>query len=335
MKLEVGLQITEKEYRALPYPSYSLLSSLAVIGPDALYGARVDIEDHDGIVIGSIADSLVTEHKLPDTLVVIEKKPGGKAVQAIKALAQYGLLPNSKDLLSVQNHQEVKDVCTKLEYYTGKSGKELIKVLKKYNKYAKAYNEHGDSALIASKYHVKTAEAIRDNVFLRYPFVKDPDKILGQVKLVGIVNGVEIKGMLDFIYINHENKTIVPFDLKTGFEKHHEFFAHGYLGWRYYLQASLYRNLLKQEIAKHPQLKGYHIDNFRFLYCGRQDKLPVIYKVTDKQHAAGYTGFVHEGISYPGIDELLEDYVYYKSKPNAVYRRGYDKLEVVFDDSYL
>lgn len=334
-KIEIGLQILEKEYRALPFPSYSLLSNIRKYGPQALYGVKEDISDMDGIIIGSIADSLVTELRDPDNLHIIDKKPAAKALLAIKALVERTDLVETSNLLSVKNAPMVKDICTKIDYYTAKSGTEQIKVLKKYNKYVQALQAHGNDALIASKYQYRIAQDLSKALFLRYPFLKQTDNIIPQVKLVGSVNNCEIKGMLDFVYINHKTKTIIPFDLKTGIGPHFNFFDNGYLGWGYYIQATLYRELLIQALSTHAELSGYQVDNFRFMYCGREDKLPIIYKVTDKQHEAGLTGFEYKKEYFPGVNELISEFTHYKQRPNSSYRKGYETSEVVFDDSYL
>ena len=68
------------------------------------------------------------------------------------------------------------------------------------------------------------------------------------------------------------------------------------------------------------------------MYCGRGDKLPIIYKVTEKWHNAGLNGFMYNNIKFSGVYELLEDYTYYMEHPNALYRKGYDESEIEFDD---
>lgn len=154
-----------------------------------------------------------------------------------------------------------------------------------------------------------------------------------QVKLLGTVGDCTVKIMLDFIVIDHEKKVIRPYDLKTGIGPHHEFFNSGFLGYNYYIQASLYKHVLKQYVQiEYPE---YTVDNFRFLYCGRKDKLSIIFKVSDKFDQAGWDGFEYLGKKYPGIIELLEDFEYYTGHPNTLYKNGYNKDEVEFDDSFL
>lgn len=332
MVLELGLQISEKEYRALPYPSYSLLSSLSKNGPQAVYGEKIDISDADAIVIGSIVDAIVTEGGPPANMVIVDKKPSNKALEIIKALAARDDLADPM-LLSVKNQVMIKEECDKVEYYKSSNTAARIKHLKNYQKYAKAVQKHGDDAMIVSSYQFHEASELAKNIFARFPFLKG-DNIIGQVKIMGEINDVELKGMLDFIHIDHEKKEITPFDLKTGRGAHYEFFEGGFLNWNYYIQASVYREILQQYI-KTTELADYKIKNFRFLFCGRKDRLPIIYRVTDKWHEAGFKGFTYEGKYYPGVNELIEDLIYYLEHPNALYRKGFDKSEIDFDDSLL
>lgn len=329
---KLGLQITEKEYRALPYPSYSLLSGISKEGPLVMYGTKPDISDLDSIIIGSLVDSLVTEGGPPDNMVIVNKKPSSKALAIIKALAMREDLP-AKYLLSVKNEKQIKEECDSLEYYKNASTEQRIKHLKKYNVYVKALSKYGLDAMIVSSYHWDEANALANNLFVRYPFLNSSD-VLGQVKILGKVNNVEIKGMLDFVHFNHTNKTIIPYDLKTGMGSHNEFFENGFLRWKYFIQASLYRVLLEQHLIGTPY-EDYTVQNFRFMFCGRTDRLPIIYRVTDKWHRAGLHGFEYKGNTHPGVYELLDEYEYYVQHPNAIYRRGYDSGVVDFDDNLV
>lgn len=326
---KIGLQITEDEYRSIKLPSYSLLSGLAKSGPAALYSEKEDISDLDGIIIGSLVDSIITDGGLPDNLVVVDKKPSGKALKIIKALAERDDLIDKDYVLSPKNNGIIEQELDKEEYYKSSSFGTRVTKLRRYKKYASTFT---NSSFVASTYQVDTAKALVNKIRLRFPFVDD-DNIIFQVKLTGWVctPPIEVKGMLDFIRIDHENKKIIPYDLKTGIGNHYDFFERGFLGFNYYLQASLYRVMLENTIREnHPEYDEYEIDNFRFMFCGRGDFLPIVYVVDDHWHKAGWEGFKYEGITFPGLYKLLDDYKFYLEHPNAFYRRGFDKDEVLF-----
>ena len=331
---KLGLQVTEKEYRALPYPSYSLLSSISKANAMAVGGERPDLDDLDGIIIGSLVDSIITDGGIPSNVVILNKKPGGKPLEIIKALSKRSDLIDDY-VLSPKNKEIILEELNRVDYYGTSNFATRMNKLKAYAVYAKAISVHKNDAMFVSNYQMSIAKDLSNNLLDKYSFLTEGN-IIAQVKLIGEVNGIEIKGMLDFVLVDHENKKIIPYDLKTGIGSHDSFFKKGYLGWGYYIQASLYKEILTQWIRKNnPEYDEYSIDNFRFMYCGRADKLPIVYRVTDKLHEAGFTGFKYNNNHYPGINELLDDYVYYTSNPNSFYKRGYDSEEVVFDDSFL
>ena len=119
--------------------------------------------------------------------------------------------------------------------------------------------------------------------------------------------------MLDFVVIDDENKVIYPYDLKTGSGKAEEFFENGYLGWNYYIQSSLYLLLLKEELKNHPIYKDYEVKEFRFMYISRMHFTHTVMTVTQAMHENALKGFEINGEYYKGTNELLNEYVYYKS----------------------
>lgn len=327
--IELGLNISEKEYRQLNYPSYSLLSGISKNGSSAMYGIREDIADKDGIIIGSLVDTILTDGGLPPNLIIVDKKPTGKPLGIIKILANRTDLLDP-EILSAKNNKLIEEELNGFKYYESSTFRFRLNKLKQYKKYAKALED--PTAFVASSYQVFEAKQLVNSINLKYSHLFDENTLM-QTKLIGECRGIKMKCMLDFIVIDHVNKIIKPYDLKTGIGPHYNFFEGGFLGWNYYLQASLYQSILKQEAAK--LYPDYTVDVFRFLYCGRKDKLPIIYTVSPKWHDAGYNGFTYNGVKYPGIHELVDDYLYYEQHPNALYRRGYTDDEVLFPDNFL
>lgn len=328
---QLGLEISEKEYRGLDYPSYSLLSAISKVGPLALYGVKEDISDLDSIIIGKITDSLVTEGVDPEGMTIVDKKPSNKALKVIKDLCSRDDLPNKGSVLVVKNLKEIKEACDAADYYSSSSDLKRLDYLKKYNKYTKALATYGEDIFIVSNYQYSTGVRLTNTIKSKFPFVTGDD-IVAQVQLVGEINGISLKGMLDFIHIDDINKTITPYDLKTGIGNHYSFFETGYLNWNYFIQASLYKELLIKSIIG-TKYEDYKILSFKFLYCGRSDFLPIIYTVTDKWHEAGLKGFTYENKEYKGVYELIKEFEYYKQHPNSFYKKGFNEKEILFDDS--
>lgn len=324
--LKIGLDISEKEYRELPYPSYSTLSNIKDNGRKALSGIKEDISEIDPIIIGSIVDKVITEDRYPENMVIINKKPSGKPLKIIKSLVERNDLIDPINVLSAKNKDIILQELDNEEYYKTSTDKMRLSKLTAYKIYANSLKDK--DAYIVSSYQYNEADKIINALLLKYPWLKTKRaNIIPQVKLIGKINGTEVKGMLDFVYIDEENNRIVPFDLKTGMKAHNNFFQGGYLDYNYYIQASMYSELLAQNINTHK------IDNFRFMYCGRADLLPIIYEVNDESLQLGMTGFKYDNKYYPGVHELLDEYNYYIEYPNGKYNYGYDQDIVEIDVS--
>lgn len=320
--IKIGLDITEKEYRELPYPSYSLLSDIKKNGVEVINGVRnPDIGDLDGVMFGKLVDDLLTENKLPDNLHVIDKKPSGKAKEILKALVKnIHKMPNKRSLFHKDNLDIINGVCKRLEYY--KAGKKdnfddnsealknkRISGLKNYKKYCKILmsSKNIDDDFIITSFLYNEALKVVNELKKAYPFLTDGSvQIIPQVKLASIVGGIMTKGMLDFVVIDHNEKTITPWDLKTGSYNAENFTEKGYIGWNYYLQSSLYLELLWNELRVDPEiLKDYTLNSFHFMYCGRFEKVPAVFEVKATQIKEGRSGFNLVRINEHGDEEKI------------------------------
>lgn len=327
--IEIGLNITEKEYRALPLPSFSLLSSMVESGRDALYGERLDINEEDAIIKGHLVDYKLSTGKFP-SMAIINNKPTGKALDTIKLMfARMHEWEDFDDPFHVDNLDLLADCIKIVDYYpTVKKMETKIRHLKNFSDYTQMLlDKKNVDKIIVTRDQLKVATDLLTCVEQRFPWVDCTNKeLLFQVKLVGEVFGLELKGMLDFIKIDHVKKIITPYDIKTGSKAHH-LFMESYLTWKYYLQAALYKLLLIENLKElYPK---YIVEDFRFLYISKKDFLPVIYKISEQRHEEALWGFYHQGIYYSGLKSLIKEYIFYKNNPENEYRYNYHLNEVI------
>lgn len=143
---------------------------------------------------------------------------------------------------------------------------------------------------------LKTHEFSRD-FFKQY--------LLHQVEVNFEFSNFRFLSFLDYIKIDHENKTIRGIDLKTGSKPVSEFLSN-FIKYRYYLQAALYQMAI-QHYAIENGLGDYEILPFQFLYCGRYEKIPTTLEFTDKWEEAALEGFTTtSGYKYKGLYELVD-----------------------------
>lgn len=124
---------------------------------------------------------------------------------------------------------------------------------------------------------------------------------------------VEFKGLLDGIKINHRDKTIQPFDLKTTGKNVFQF-RESYLTYGYYRQGALYEQALLSDESPVKELlaEGYILLDFIFIVV--ETKLSgvnpaIIFRTTANERKCGLEGGYANGSYYKGVNQLLEDYL--------------------------
>lgn len=326
-----NIKIPEQEYRDLDIPSYSMLSAISKQGIDIVEGVKVG---HFNLIFGSLVDDMCFE-----PLILKDKYYAGVAPKSptpnIKKILdkvlsdiignegddyeQEGLLGKKKQMI----------VSSDIEMYKSEIIRAAID-LKLYPKYTtdkveKTVCKGGaeyfeDNILARGKQLVKpemwakafqTAETLITHPFSSKYFDHDQKgiEIIYQYKFVTKVYGKKVKGMLDCVLIDHNSKIIYPVDLKTG-EAPAECFDEVILLHKYYLQGALYRAALMNIVKNDPDLKGYGVAEFEFLYISKLNPYkPLIWIMTEKFHSQAFNGFVDRyGFKHKGVYELIDEY---------------------------
>jgi hypothetical protein len=120
------------------------------------------------------------------------------------------------------------------------------------------------------------------------------------------IDGHLFKSMLDKVVIDHDKKTIQPYDLKCTWSVEN-FYEEYYLYRRAYIQAYLYYHamlhLVKNEESPY---YGYVVEYLKFIVCDSTNYYqPLIYTLDVDDMGDAYKGFVHKGRTYPGVGDLI------------------------------
>jgi hypothetical protein len=132
-------------------------------------------------------------------------------------------------------------------------------------------------------------------------------EVIDQMQVEGYtIDGHKFKSMLDKVVIDHDKKTIQPYDLKCTWNVEN-FYEEYYLYRRAYIQAFLYyRAMLVLVADKASPCYGYQVEYLKFIVCDSTNYYqPLIYTLDDNDMANAYNGFVHKGRTYPGVQELI------------------------------
>jgi len=345
-----NLPIQEKAYRDLEYPSYSMLASIAKHGVDVMLGEK---NMSFNLIFGSLVDDMcfepgIVQGKYYEGL--IAKSPSGNPKVMVDELIR-----RLESNMTKNPFVKPKLPSTNLADY-----KAELKGIAKANNFYKSYNDEKMMAAVlkAGKLYFKgkleskgkifvnkamwdkaviTAYTLKTHPFSRKYFDRSPAhiEIFYQYKFIVKVEGEMTKGMLDCVLVDHKAKIIYPVDLKTG-EAPVEHFDQVMLTHKYYIQAALYRSALQNIVKEDPDLNGYTIAEFEFLYISKENETkPLIWVVPEELHEASMNGFFDVyGFAHKGVKELLKYYYDCKRGNHCIYDRELtrDKGRIMLDN---
>lgn len=166
----------------------------------------------------------------------------------------------------------------------------------------------------------KARELIMANQFIYGYFftVNVYTELLHQVPIYFQYKEEQCKALLDGILIDHKERTIQPFDLKTIGKSVYDF-PNSYLQYGYYRQCAFYEIALKSEnspVKKYLDM-GYQILDFVFIAV--ETKLSsshpaIIYKTNEFDRQCGIKGGYRNRRFYKGIDQLIEEYKFHRDE---------------------
>ena len=295
--------------------SYSRLSDFDRNGPQALI-RKSDVENK-GIKHGSIVNDLLVEKLTGEPLfsnryyIYDENKPTatlGTLCDII--LNNYDSLPKLDVILKIVKNNGfwsgVKVEETLIAKFNTNEFWEYLKIqFKIKDKLVITFNEH-----LSAKNTVNTLLSHEYSKDIFYNDLENYHELPFEIKY----KGFKFKGILDIFQIDHKNKKVYMIDLKTGAGKS-ETFLKSFIDYRYYYQGAIYRMAFKYFCDKFG-LVNYTLENFKFLFIGKSENIPIIFEFTEKWNQAAIKGFrTKSGYFYTGINENLEK-VYYHWKHN-------------------
>jgi hypothetical protein len=104
-----------------------------------------------------------------------------------------------------------------------------------------------------------------------------------QLKFKDTLDGVDYRGMADLLIVDHDNKRVIPCDLKTSGHREYDFFK-SFITWGYQCQARLYWRLIRKAMDRDDYYKDFTLDDFRFIVVNNIDNPnPLVWLFEDTQ----------------------------------------------------
>jgi hypothetical protein len=305
------LEISEREYRNLEACSYSTLAGIYRKG----HKLHADQKESQALTFGSLVDCIcLTPEDFEDNFYIVPKSP----TASLEILARY-LIKVDFLITNINSQQErLLEIMDELELWVKNTSKvRMNKITSNFIEYvnSKIENKH---KLVISLEDLEKASKIKttlDTHFITQHIFHPEDEYmdtLTQVKGTFSIDNIPMKFMCDIVVLDHEQKLIYIYDLKTG-SSALNYFENSYIDYRYDIQHYIYTEGIKA--TKHLLQKDteqYEVVPLQFIYIDKNYvEVPTIYKV-DKEYDI-YNGYKTKfGRELKGVKELLKEYVFYQ-----------------------
>lgn len=315
----------EVEYRQLPGVNQSSLKKILVSPQSYVQAvksqAEPDDDKEDHFVFGGVLDVMLVGNKEEFDKQYVRISDDSKCSDAVKAIVS--TVYNSvtvEDKLSLSNYSDIILTVAREQGYQNnykdetliasviKQGEEYFNLLSKIagktpvteTDYAKAVN--CKMALIADKFTNPYVKAGKEIEFI--------NRFIIQFEY----EGVNIKGELDRVIINHKQKSVTPVDFKSTGKTVYGF-KYDFFKYRYDFQAAVYRQgLFNDERIKTLLAEGYSITPFVFVVVEKDLKNnPMVFVVSPEVESIGLVGGVtSEGKELEGFTQAMQRYKYHE-----------------------
>lgn len=298
--------ISEEEYRSSTLLSYSKIKDV-FDNPSILVTDKKQ-KDTEWFIFGTLVDLLLTYKKnLEEKVIINDTIPSEQFLNISNYLLKLGITENLENLTD----QEIEFIYTNSgSQVNWKVDTKRTKLLEECSSYVKLISKNENKLIVSTATYneaEKLATVIKTHPWTSHLFGVVPKNIevLFQFKIKYTFESLNFKSMIDLIVIDHDTKTIYPFDIKTGTDLPRYFSKNALYQYKYGYQGALYKEGLRNFIKKIPFFKDYDIANFKFIYISRLVPIyPIIVTMSDFCHKEFLEWGIHD--NYYCLPSLLE-----------------------------
>jgi len=318
-----GATKTEREYRAVEMDSSSSLKEFSLdrrkYKKKYIDGERVEEEDSKASVVGRVVETLLFEKDEFDNrfyMSSISKAPTGLMLEFVEALYRHTREAVDDSGAVTKDFSELAELAYKDSGFKIKQeavlGKFVGSDAEIYYKEIREIRAKGLTVITSDD--VTNAEKIvnelKSNDFTAHILNLVSSKrytVMTQYQVEDYkIDGLPMKSMMDWVVIDHEEKTIQVYDLKCTWSVE-GFYEEYYLYRRAYIQAYSYKEAC-MEIKSREQLEHYEVLAPKFIVCDSINYYnPLIYTLNSDDIEDAYNGFEYKGRKYPGVKDIILD----------------------------
>lgn len=284
---DISWQVTEPEYRADPALSQSTLSKYERNGRFTSLPTLFDHEETPALKFGNIVDALVTGGyaDFDSTYAIVDTPSLSDALMEITQ----ALFDNFGDSFSFADipDEAIAQIGKDHNYYAGdKYANYRVKQIREncgeyYNILA---SSQGKIVITQQEYDEAVAchDALRNSQYTKFYFGTPDNETIERYyqlkfKHTDPTSAVAYRCMSDLLLVNHEDKTILPIDLKTSSKPEWEFYK-SFVQWRYDIQAKLYWRIIKANMDKDIYYQQFKLLDYRFIVVNKKTLAPMVWE---------------------------------------------------------
>lgn len=297
---DISWHISEEEYREDKALSFSTLSRFRRTGFNGLKNLFDKIES-PSLTFGSAVDSIITggKEEFDKRFLVAEFLSVRESILPI-VRDLFNSLHEKYTSLSAIPDKVIIEYAARYNYQNNWKPETRARVIKEEaSEYYNLLHISGDRVILDTKTYqdvCNSVDALRNSPSTKWYFQPDNpwDNIqrFYQLKFKATLNGVTYRCMADELIVNHNDKTIIPVDLKTSSKPEWDFYK-SFIEWDYQIQARLYWRIIRDVLDKDPVYKDYKLLDWRFIVVCKNTLKPLVWEF-DKTTVPG-------NITYPNI----------------------------------
>lgn len=341
-------QKTEAEYRKVPMLSSSDLRDFSTdrkkFFKEKILGEKEPEDYNKAMLIGNLVHCLLLEPETFDSkffMSICEKPPTGLMLAFTEALYKHTVASLDEDNIVTEDFDTLSDKAYEDSEF--KITKEAV--LKKFTSPNKNTGEKPESyynQLLEARLQglqvacvdditiaEKIVKQIKEDEFAGPIFEEHTDtESFNEMKMEGFdVYGIQMKGMMDRVVINHKDKTIQLYDLKVVYDPIN-FIREYWLKKAAYMQALVYfEGLLTWRGKEYPDYEVL-LPIFVAAHSGCFYK-PLQYKLSKEKIFEAKDGFTVNDRYYPGVQEVIEDITFAQDNNSwNISKKDYENLGI-------
>lgn len=282
---DISWQVDEPEYRADPAYSYSTIAKFSREGFEKL-DSLFDKVESPSLLFGSMVDTLLTDGQeaFDERFFVADFPDIPDTIKKITDNVFDNLSDKYMSIVDIPDQILISyiDMCDYRRNWLAETRCKVVK--KEAQEYYSLKHLSDGKQVVSSKLYEDTLaciEALRTSEATRWYFAEnnpfDGIQRYHQLKFKGEYEGIPLRIMADLIICDTKNKLIIPCDLKTSYKIEDNFYK-SFIEWSYFMQASLYEEIIRQNLLKHEEFKDYKIADYRFIVISNNSRKPLVWE---------------------------------------------------------